>query len=262
MLSKHQYSAWRTLVPGYMKGFNPRFLAPRECARLQGFPECFRMPNKGKRQNPYCALFGNAVSPPIVTAIGGAVVHAFALSTSGVVPNWTFERMKIELEEEASLSSNMSDTDDVKVLNHIEIFTLIQVFKLALDFQERKQDKECRSKFEEKFSRLLKAINLDKEKSRDPENPSAIFRLPGIFSESWSNEKFGLNFKVPSSIDRICYRYKAFGFCPWGLKCRFLHSATNDNGDTCGGLEKIPISLRECTRALKLVCAYLHKHDG
>ena len=48
------------------KNKNPRKLTPRECARLQGFPENFRIPvsdNQAYRQ------FGNSVAVPVITAI-------------------------------------------------------------------------------------------------------------------------------------------------------------------------------------------------
>ncbi len=47
-------------------GLNPRRLTPRECARLQGFPDTFKIPvsdNQAYRQ------FGNSVSVPVIGAI-------------------------------------------------------------------------------------------------------------------------------------------------------------------------------------------------
>ena len=44
----------------------PRFLTPRECARVQGFPEYFKLPQNGAPNGPSATLFGNVVSPPIV----------------------------------------------------------------------------------------------------------------------------------------------------------------------------------------------------
>lgn len=58
----------------------PRFFTPRECARLQGFPESFRI--EGKRNpNRWYHQCGNAVAPPIVAAIAFQilkVIHPLA----------------------------------------------------------------------------------------------------------------------------------------------------------------------------------------
>jgi len=53
------------------KGKNPRRLTPRECARLQGFPDSFKIPvsdNQAYRQ------FGNSVVVPLMTAVAKKVV--------------------------------------------------------------------------------------------------------------------------------------------------------------------------------------------
>lgn len=59
------------LVP--QEGKNPRRLTPRECARLMGFPDDFKIPvsdTQAYRQ------FGNAVVPPLVGYLAGAIVDA------------------------------------------------------------------------------------------------------------------------------------------------------------------------------------------
>ena len=59
------------LIP--QKGKNPRRLTPRECARLMGFPEDFRIvvsDTQAYRQ------FGNSVAVPVVVAIGDVMLHA------------------------------------------------------------------------------------------------------------------------------------------------------------------------------------------
>jgi len=57
------------LIP--QEGKNPRKLTPRECARLQGFPETF-IPAKSK--TAAYRQFGNAVSVPVVKRIGEAIL--------------------------------------------------------------------------------------------------------------------------------------------------------------------------------------------
>jgi site-specific DNA-cytosine methylase len=72
----------------------PRFLTPRECARLQGFPDGFVIPRAldaplggggggggggaavaaSARPTAAYRLLGNAVSPPVASAIGAQVL--------------------------------------------------------------------------------------------------------------------------------------------------------------------------------------------
>jgi DNA (cytosine-5)-methyltransferase 1 len=57
------------LIP--QAGMNPRRLTPRECARLQGFPDEFEIPvsdNQAYRQ------FGNSVTVPLIQAVGEQIV--------------------------------------------------------------------------------------------------------------------------------------------------------------------------------------------
>jgi DNA (cytosine-5)-methyltransferase 1 len=57
------------LIP--QSGINPRRLTPRECARLQGFPDEFIVPvsdNQAYRQ------FGNSVTVPLIQAVGKQLV--------------------------------------------------------------------------------------------------------------------------------------------------------------------------------------------
>lgn len=59
------------LIP--QDGINPRRLTPRECARLQGFPDKFVIPvsdNQAYRQ------FGNSVTVPLIQAVGKQIVKS------------------------------------------------------------------------------------------------------------------------------------------------------------------------------------------
>jgi DNA (cytosine-5)-methyltransferase 1 len=59
------------LIP--QDGINPRRLTPRECARLQGFPDEFIIPvsdNQAYRQ------FGNSVAVPLIQAVGKQLVKS------------------------------------------------------------------------------------------------------------------------------------------------------------------------------------------
>ena len=60
------------LIPQY--GKNPRRLTPRECARLQGFPDKFIIPvsdNQAYRQ------FGNSVVMPLIKAVAKQIIKVF-----------------------------------------------------------------------------------------------------------------------------------------------------------------------------------------
>ena len=59
------------LIP--QQGKNPRRLTPRECARLQGFPDTYQIvasDTQAYRQ------FGNSVAVPVVAAVGDSMLHA------------------------------------------------------------------------------------------------------------------------------------------------------------------------------------------
>lgn len=58
------------LIPQEEK--NPRKLTPRECARLQGFPENFILPESDARAYHQ---FGNSVAVPVIQAIANEIVH-------------------------------------------------------------------------------------------------------------------------------------------------------------------------------------------
>ena len=59
------------LIP--QKGKNPRRLTPRECARLQGFPDEFIIPVS---DNQAYKQFGNSVTVPLIQAVGKQVVKS------------------------------------------------------------------------------------------------------------------------------------------------------------------------------------------
>jgi DNA (cytosine-5)-methyltransferase 1 len=62
------------LIP--QKGKNPRRLTPRECARLQGFPDNFRIPVS---DNQAYKQFGNSVVTPLMQAVGRNIIKAIKL---------------------------------------------------------------------------------------------------------------------------------------------------------------------------------------
>ena len=60
----------------------PRFFTQRECARLMGFPETFRV-DKCDNANRFYHQIGNAVCPPIIAAVAGAILRALESVDSG-----------------------------------------------------------------------------------------------------------------------------------------------------------------------------------
>jgi DNA (cytosine-5)-methyltransferase 1 len=58
------------LIP--QKNKNPRRLTPRECARLQGFPDSFKIPVS---DTAAYKQFGNSVPPPVVEILAKQLVH-------------------------------------------------------------------------------------------------------------------------------------------------------------------------------------------
>jgi len=59
------------LIP--QKGKNPRRLTPRECARLQGFPDTFQIPVSDTQAYKQ---FGNSVVVPLMTAVAEKVIKS------------------------------------------------------------------------------------------------------------------------------------------------------------------------------------------
>jgi DNA (cytosine-5)-methyltransferase 1 len=59
------------LIP--QKGINPRRLIPRECARLQGFPDDYIIPVS---DNQAYKQFGNSVTVPLIQAVGKQLVKS------------------------------------------------------------------------------------------------------------------------------------------------------------------------------------------
>jgi DNA (cytosine-5)-methyltransferase 1 len=79
----------KTLVARYYKdgkeclipqnGKNPRMLTPRECARLQGFPESFKIhPSKSAAYKQ----FGNAVPVPLVKEVAKEIIRALNVQSN------------------------------------------------------------------------------------------------------------------------------------------------------------------------------------
>ncbi len=80
------------LIP--QSGKNPRRLTPRECARLQGFPDWFRIVVSDTRAYKQ---FGNSVAVPIVTAIGQEMLESLNKSETIGVKYHRFKQLELPL---------------------------------------------------------------------------------------------------------------------------------------------------------------------
>lgn len=89
LISHYSVSIWKgtsQLVPRPAP-HNPRRFTPRECARLMGFPNDFLLARIEPGEELYSwsktlyRMFGNAVCPPVVAALGGAILAHLSRST-------------------------------------------------------------------------------------------------------------------------------------------------------------------------------------
>ena len=68
LVARYYKDGKECLIP--QEGKNPRLLTPRECARLQGFPEDFRLPSS--RSVAYKQM-GNSVAVPVLQRIAECI---------------------------------------------------------------------------------------------------------------------------------------------------------------------------------------------
>ena len=61
-------------IPFFKDSYSVRLLTPRECARLQGFPENYQFPNKYEKQ--IYKQIGNSVAVPVVQKIAKNILEA------------------------------------------------------------------------------------------------------------------------------------------------------------------------------------------
>lgn len=71
LLARYYKDGSEILIP--QKGKNPRRLTPRECARLMGFPDWFKIPVSDTRAYKQ---FGNSVVVPLVEFLARSVINA------------------------------------------------------------------------------------------------------------------------------------------------------------------------------------------
>ena len=76
------------LVP--QAGKNPRRLTPRECARLQGFPDSFKIPVSDTQAYKQ---FGNSVAVPVVRILASAVIKALEEKPKRIIPYTVQEKL-------------------------------------------------------------------------------------------------------------------------------------------------------------------------
>lgn len=73
--SRYYKDGREILIDQSGRGMNPRRLTPRECARIQGFPEWFDL--SGASDTQLYKQFGNSVSVPVIRSIAGAMLSVF-----------------------------------------------------------------------------------------------------------------------------------------------------------------------------------------
>ncbi|CAJ1422201.1 unnamed protein product [Effrenium voratum] len=108
------------LVPR-LAPLNPRRFTPRECARLMGFPDSFRLTERKAGENPniwFRALYkmlGNSVCPPLVAVLASGLLEALGLPPpQGGADDGTWEvyggscALRLALEAVALLSGTCS----------------------------------------------------------------------------------------------------------------------------------------------------------
>ena len=61
----------------------PRFLTPRECTRVMGFPESFEILGSPERDHHLNRQVGNAVCPPVIMAVGARMLAALEQAGAG-----------------------------------------------------------------------------------------------------------------------------------------------------------------------------------
>jgi DNA (cytosine-5)-methyltransferase 1 len=61
-------------IPFFYDDYSVRLMTTRECARLQGFPEKYILPDKNEKQ--VYKQIGNSVAVPVVSRIAGNIVKA------------------------------------------------------------------------------------------------------------------------------------------------------------------------------------------
>lgn len=81
------------LIP--QEGKNPRRLTPRECARLQGFPDSFKIPVS---DNQAYKQFGNGVAVPVIEVLAKSVVKTLTENPKRNVPYSTQKRLNTPFE--------------------------------------------------------------------------------------------------------------------------------------------------------------------
>ena len=77
MSARYYKDGAEILIP--QEGKNPRRLTPRECARLQGFPDSFIIPVS---DNQAYKQFGNSVVVPLMQAVGKNIVQQLLANTN------------------------------------------------------------------------------------------------------------------------------------------------------------------------------------
>jgi hypothetical protein len=161
----------------------PRYLTHREAARLMGFSNKFQIFRQNEPSGPATALFGNAVTPPIIGAICACMLRAQHLKSGKDEKGWE-EDQKEGVEEDPEIGS--WDCVGARV-----------ALKMTLD-----SIPEWRR---EALAKRIKALSTIQNVTTAASTTTKV-----------ANEKV-------QEKPNCCFRFRDTGKCSWGDDCKFLH---------------------------------------
>ena len=177
----------------------PRFYAPRECARLQGFPNSFKIVREFEDPNgPHASLFGNAVSPPIIAAVAGAMLQCLSQA-----------QYKVYKGSDASMPGS-----GAKVLSpkfRCARLKLMNGVDIALDMLLEAVPQRTLPMLHERIQSIQQTRSV----------PSCFDGRTNDLSDQAEDEEIVSEY---SSQKPVCFRWRDTGLCQYGNACRFLHN--------------------------------------
>jgi len=201
----------------------PRFFSGRECARLQGFPEEFRLVKERRRDSPMASLFGNAVSPPMITLIAGAMIDAFSYERGGAAMRATLVHL------EARFKARLGN--------------MFAQFEERRDFPQPNLDAGVGAALLGLFRSIPEGRHKDLERS--------IVRCLSSSTGGRMFEPKPAKAVVFSYGKAECIWFQRTRLCPWDDACRFLHIGQ-------GVREFIPsLEVLNCREVAVIICSYL-----
>ena len=181
-------------VAAGVEASRPRFFTHRECARLMGFSESFRVLRENDASGPASALFGNAVCPPIIAAVAACMLAARDGGAVADCPEAPAKRRRVV----PGVASNAAPpAARSTAIGHWTCPGARAALTLVLDAVDpRARDA------------LARRIRVAAEEV-----------LRGVGGHFDADAQTDVAQKAPL----VCFRYRDTGVCAWGDKCRFSH---------------------------------------